>query len=488
DLEPSIKVHLYAADVKGPKGEEPDVIVGTPQKVKNSIRRGELDLSRVFMLILDEADDLIKNDQEKILAKLCDDIKTHGERDGSSKRVQVILTSATLASEEVQDMIKLLTTNAQWVDTKGSILGNILPDTVHHAFYRIHPDEPIIISDDNYCKNPRASVPTDGIYDLDPSTGLASQEIKLKKPKIAVKIADAYKMDRCMVFCRTNLDCDNLETYLHSLDGIPPNRNVSVEEMMTSTAGYQYSCCVVAGARGRQHNQEALEAFKQGVIRFLICTDVAARGIDISGLPFELMLTLPPSDDAETYIHRIGRVGRAGHMGLSIAIVAADEVRERVWFHKCNKPRGKGCHDTRLVKDGGCTIWFDEWKTVKAIEKIIKEPIPEVDPRDLSIPELGIEPPTEKNKGSRDKPEDSRLNPITHKDESLSSKRRLMWLNRLTEEESNKTSSTAIYGQLVNDRNMSCRSLKINPRDVNLRNDTQIEERKVTRMFLKTLG
>lgn len=48
-------------------------------------------------------------------------------------------------------------------------------------------------------------------------------------------------------------------------------------------------------------------------------------------------------------------------MGLAIGIVAADEVRERVWFHKCNKPRGRGCTDTRLVKDGGCNNANDDY-------------------------------------------------------------------------------------------------------------------------------
>ena len=49
------------------------------------------------------------------------------------------------------------------------------------------------------------------------------------------------------------------------------------------------------------------QAFKDGDIRFLICTDVAARGIDIAGLPFVINMTLP--DRSEDYIHRVGRVG-----------------------------------------------------------------------------------------------------------------------------------------------------------------------------------
>ena len=49
------------------------------------------------------------------------------------------------------------------------------------------------------------------------------------------------------------------------------------------------------------------QAFKEGAVRFLICTDVAARGLDISGLPYVVNVTLP--DRAEDYIHRVGRVG-----------------------------------------------------------------------------------------------------------------------------------------------------------------------------------
>ena len=60
-------------------------------------------------------------------------------------------------------------------------------------------------------------------------------------------------------------------------------------------------------------------------MRFLICTDVAARGIDIRGVPF-VVVTLP--DDKQNYVHRIGRVGRAERMGLALSLVAT--VKEKV--------------------------------------------------------------------------------------------------------------------------------------------------------------
>ena len=60
-------------------------------------------------------------------------------------------------------------------------------------------------------------------------------------------------------------------------------------------------------------------------MRFLICTDVAARGIDIRGIPFVINVTLP--DDKQNYVHRIGRVGRAEKMGLAISLVS--KVKEK---------------------------------------------------------------------------------------------------------------------------------------------------------------
>ena len=75
-----------------------------------------------------------------------------------------------------------------------------------------------------------------------------------------VKIADAFKMSQCLVFCRTNVDCDNLEAYLHRLDGSKKSWGGKME----SGKENPYSCVVLAGARNQRERQGNLEAFKEG--------------------------------------------------------------------------------------------------------------------------------------------------------------------------------------------------------------------------------
>jgi ATP-dependent RNA helicase DDX1 len=73
------------------------------------------------------------------------------------------------------------------------------------------------------------------------------------------------------------------------------------------------------------HHQN-INFFQNNEVKFLICTDVAARGLDIKGMPYIINVTLP--DEKSNYVHRIGRVGRAERMGLAISLVS--KVPEKV--------------------------------------------------------------------------------------------------------------------------------------------------------------
>jgi ATP-dependent RNA helicase RhlE len=81
--------------------------------------------------------------------------------------------------------------------------------------------------------------------------------------------------------------------------------------------------------RSLNQRREALDGFKNGKYRVLVATDIAARGIDVTGIEVVINFDLP--ENAEDYVHRIGRTGRAGHKGRAISFACPDqrsEVRE----------------------------------------------------------------------------------------------------------------------------------------------------------------
>lgn len=69
-------------------------------------------------------------------------------------------------------------------------------------------------------------------------------------------------------------------------------------------------------------------------------------------------------------------------MGLAISLVATE--KEKVWYHVCSN-RGKGCYNTRLKEDGGCTIWYNEMQLLSEIEEHLNCTISQVEP-DIKVP------------------------------------------------------------------------------------------------------
>jgi ATP-dependent RNA helicase RhlE len=79
----------------------------------------------------------------------------------------------------------------------------------------------------------------------------------------------------------------------------------------------------IHGNKSQGARTRALEGFKQGEVRALVATDIAARGLDIDQLPHVVNFELPHV--AEDYVHRIGRTGRAGNEGEALSLVCVDE-------------------------------------------------------------------------------------------------------------------------------------------------------------------
>lgn len=147
-----------------------------------------------------------------------------------------------------------------------------------------------------------------------------SEAVKMLKIEYAVRAIKKYNIDRAIIFCRTKVDCDNLERYFIALgrefrgfqfhfpqvqgrNSIPLSSVLGKEGEKTSMCYQQclsfltgrgsgskadnpFSCVCLHGDRKPHERKNNYDSFKQGHVRFLICTDVAARGLDIGGLPF----------------------------------------------------------------------------------------------------------------------------------------------------------------------------------------------------------
>jgi ATP-dependent RNA helicase RhlE len=83
---------------------------------------------------------------------------------------------------------------------------------------------------------------------------------------------------------------------------------------------------VIHGNKAQNARQRALNAFRLGQVRVLVATDIVARGIDVPGVTHIVNYDLP--DEAESYVHRIGRTGRNGADGIAVTLCAPDEVKK----------------------------------------------------------------------------------------------------------------------------------------------------------------
>ena len=86
------------------------------------------------------------------------------------------------------------------------------------------------------------------------------------------------------------------------------------------------NAAAIHGDKSQNARTRALDGFKRGKVRVLVATDIAARGLDIAGLPQVVNFDLP--NVPEDYVHRIGRTGRAGASGRAYSLVSADEIKQ----------------------------------------------------------------------------------------------------------------------------------------------------------------
>ena len=124
---------------------------------------------------------------------------------------------------------------------------------------------------------------------------------KKEKPSMLLELLKTME-GSVLVFGRTKHGCDKVVRILNK-KGV--------------------KAAAIHGNKSQNARQKALKSFKEGSLKVLVATDIAARGIDISGLEYVVNYELP--NIPETYVHRIGRTGRADASGASVSLCAADE-------------------------------------------------------------------------------------------------------------------------------------------------------------------
>lgn len=141
----------------------------------------------------------------------------------------------------------------------------------------------------------------------------------MDKPELVARVLQAEGRGRTIIFCRTKRAASRLADEL-------------------SERGF--SCGAIHGDLGQNAREAALNDFKSGKSDVLIATDVAARGIDINDVTHVINYECP--EDDKTYVHRIGRTGRAGNSGVAVTLVDWQDVAR---WQMINKSLGLAFHD-----------------------------------------------------------------------------------------------------------------------------------------------
>ena len=125
----------------------------------------------------------------------------------------------------------------------------------------------------------------------------------MDKPELVARILQAEGRGLAMIFCRTKRTAADVAEQLEQRG---------------------FASGAVHGDLGQGAREQALRAFRNGKVDVLVCTDVAARGIDVEGVTHVINYQSP--EDEKTYLHRIGRTGRAGASGTAITLVDWDDI------------------------------------------------------------------------------------------------------------------------------------------------------------------
>lgn len=229
-----------------------DVVVGTPGRVLDHIRRGTMKLDKVRFLVLDEADEMLNmgfvDDVEEIMSHTAEDRR-------------VMLFSATMPDRIVR-LSEAYMHNTEMLRVESQ---HMTVDLTNQIYFEVRESD---------------------------------------KFDALTRIIDVVPDFYGIVFCRTKISADDITARLLQQGYAAEGLHGDVSQAM---------------------REKILRKFRDKAVNILVATDVAARGIDVSNLSHVINYALP--QDSESYVHRIGRTGRAGNEGTAITFISSSEFR-----------------------------------------------------------------------------------------------------------------------------------------------------------------
>ncbi|MFZ5468577.1 MAG: DEAD/DEAH box helicase, partial [Myxococcota bacterium] len=240
------------------KGQEDDlqhgsaIVVGTPGRVYDHIRRKNLKLDGCRIGVLDEADEMLNQGFYEEVTRILDQLP---------KDRQVLLFSATVP-EDIQRLIAQYTTNAETLLLSGDVY---TVEHIHHVRYEVSEAYP--------------------------------------KPRNLIYVLEMEEPENAIIFCNTRDDTELVTAVL--------NRNGFDAELLN-------------GDLPQKERERVMGKVKRGEVAFMVATDLAARGIDISDLGHVINYSLP--EDPAVYLHRVGRTGRIGKKGVALNLTSGREL------------------------------------------------------------------------------------------------------------------------------------------------------------------
>lgn len=260
------------------------IVVATPGRLIDLIKRNAISIKDAQYLVLDEADEMVtslKDGLDEIVKEL-------------PKKRRTILFTATMPGTIKQLIQNYMSKHVVQVESEMETVGH---QGIDHQYVVVEP---------------------------------------IEKLDVLMHFLTLHEGQQGIIFCKTK---------------------AAVNKLAKNLAIHKFSSGALHGSLSQPIRDRIMEQFREGHIKILVATDLAARGIDVKDIAYVVNYHLP--DLYETYVHRSGRTARAGAKGLSLTVVQKEEEYEiadfenelGISFHKYQKA------DTQSIEDNNTLLW-----------------------------------------------------------------------------------------------------------------------------------